>query len=350
MTVAAKTSSRPPVAARRDWLAALKEDYALAVLTLGGLLAILWLAPFAVYRALTHNWVAAVADTLLSLVLGGAAIHAWRTGDTRWPGWIMALSIVGGIWAIGYSAEFAALFWVYPGVLMMFFLVPAWAAATLGAAAIAGAAILSWNELGGTEGLPFFVITNVLTGVFAFLVSQQAHQRISRWQTLSLIDPLTGIGNRRLMEVEFAQPFAGRRAAGALAVLDIDHFKQINDRFGHDAGDAVLRDLAAVVQANLRKTDRFYRFGGEEFVLWLPHGEPATHVAVLERVRQAVREQVRVGEQPVTLSAGMAVHQAPEPWQSCLSRADAALYRAKREGRDRVVWQPAEGAHPPPRQ
>ena len=80
------------------------------------------------------------------------------------------------------------------------------------------------------------------------------------------------------------------------------------------------------------------------------HGEPATHVAVLERVRQAVREQVRVGEQPVTLSAGMAVHQAPEPWQSCLSRADAALYRATREGRDRVVWQPTEGVHAPPRQ
>ncbi|WP_299022532.1 diguanylate cyclase [uncultured Tepidimonas sp.] len=329
-----------------DWRATLRSDYTLAVLALGGLVAALWLAPFAVWRALTGNWVAAVSDTVLALAIGGAAVYAWRTGDTRWPGRIMAIAIVGGIWAIGAAAQFAALFWAYPGVLMMFFLVPASVAAVLGVLAVAGAAILSWPELGGTQGLPFFIITNVLTGVFGYLVSQQAHTRITRWQTLSLIDPLTGVGNRRLLEAECSQAFTGQRSAGTLAVVDLDHFKSINDRFGHDRGDAVLRDTASVVQSALRKTDRLYRFGGEEFVVWLAETDATAALSVLERIRQRVREQVRLDGEPVTFSAGVAVHAPPESWQDVLARADAALYRAKREGRDRILLAGAGDAQP----
>ncbi len=343
----------PPAVSGTDvphlhWRDALQQDYTLAVITLGGVVAALWLAPFAVWRALQGNWIAMANDAILTVVLGGAAIYAWRTRQTRVPGWIMAVCVVGGIWAIGVSAQFAALFWVYPGVLMLFFLVPPLAAITLGVTAVAGAAALSWQELGGTEGLPFFVITNVLTGVLGFMVSQQAHRRIGRWQALSLLDPLTGVGNRRLMEVECAQAFGGARSAGALAVLDLDHFKSINDHHGHDVGDAVLRDVAAVMSAVLRKTDRLYRLGGEEFVLWLAPGEAEAAAAVLERLRQMVRQRVRAGDTPVTFSAGLATHQPGESWQACLARADAALYRAKRAGRDRVCL--ADPSDPPPRQ
>ncbi|TSE35596.1 GGDEF domain-containing protein [Tepidimonas charontis] len=338
----------PADAHHLPWWDTLREDYTLAVITLGGVVAALWLAPFAVWRALQGNWLAMANDAVLTVLLGGSAIYAWRTRQTRVPGWIMAVCIVGGIWAIGVAAQFAALFWAYPGVLMMFFLVPPWAAATLGAAAVVGAAALSWQELGGTEGLPFFVITNVLTGVYGFLVSQQAQRRIGRWQTLSLLDPLTGVGNRRLLEVEFAQGFAGTRSAGTLAVIDLDYFKAINDQHGHDAGDAVLRDVAAVMQATVRKTDRVYRFGGEEFVLWLSPADAEVATAVLQRLRQAVRAQVRVGQTPVTFSAGVATHVPAESWQACLARADAALYRAKGSGRDRVCW--ADSGEPPSRQ
>jgi diguanylate cyclase (GGDEF)-like protein len=298
----------------------------------------LWLAPFAVFRALEGNWIAAVSDAVLAGVLGGSAWHAWRTGNTHWPGWIMAISIVGGIWVIGAVAKFAALFWVFPAVLMMFFLVPSPAAAVLGVASVAGAAALSWGELGGAQGLPFFVVTSLLTGFFGFLVSQQAHSRIARWQTLSLIDPLTGIGNRRLMEVEFAQAFTATGSGGILVLLDLDHFKRINDQLGHDTGDAVLREVSTVVPTVLRKTDRLYRIGGEEFVIWLPYGDESAASAMMERVRDAVRLQVHAGEHRVTFSAGMARHYPSEPWEACLARADAALYKAKGDGRDRVLW------------
>jgi diguanylate cyclase (GGDEF)-like protein len=320
------------------WWARLRQDYALAVLSLGGLVAGLWLAPFAIYRALQANWVAATSDTLLAIIFGTAAIYAWRSGDTRRPGWVMAIAIVAGLWAIGAAAQFAALFWAYPGVLMMFFLVPARPAALLGVLAVTGAAALSWQELGGTEGLPFFLVTNLLTGLFGFLVSQQADRGIRHWQTMSLVDALTGVGNRRGMELDLSRAFAAPASAGVLAVLDLDHFKAINDSYGHDEGDAVLRAFAATVQQALRQTDRLYRLGGEEFVLWLPRTDAPAAAAVLERIRQQVSQQVRVGDRAVTVSIGAVAHQPGQSWQACLAAADAALYRAKDGGRNQVQW------------
>ncbi|MCS6811334.1 MAG: GGDEF domain-containing protein [Tepidimonas sp.] len=327
--------------------ARISADYTLGVLVLGVLVAVVWLLPFAVYRAWQGNWVAMGNDLVLSVLLSGAAGYAWRTGDTRGPGWVVALAIVGGIWAIGLAARFAALFWTYPGVLMLFFLVPPLPAVLLGVVAVGGAASLSWQELGGTEGLPFFVFTAMLTALLGYVVAQQAQRHITGWRALSLLDALTGVGNRRLLELELAQAAAKGQSLGVLAVLDLDHFKAINDRLGHDGGDAVLRGFAAVAQAVLRKTDRLYRLGGEEFVLWLPHGQRQTTEVLLQRLRAAVAAQLRTGdEQPVTFSVGVAEHACGEPWPACLARADAALYRAKRAGRDRIEWTATEPRQP----
>lgn len=314
-----------------------RGDYTLGVLVLGVVVAVVWLLPFALYRAWQGNWLAMANDLVLSALLSGAAGYAWRSGDTRRAGWVVGLAIVGGIWVIGWAARFAALFWIYPGVLMLFFLVPPAAAIVLGLAAIAGAAALSWGELGGHEGLLFFIFTASLTALLGYVVAQQAQQHIRGWRTLSLLDPLTGVGNRRLLELELAQ--AGG-ALGTLVVVDLDHFKAINDRLGHDEGDAVLRRFADVTRGVLRKSDRLYRLGGEEFVLWLPQGEPQAVQALLQRLRARVAEDVQADQQPVTFSAGVAVHAVGEPWQACLARADAALYDAKRTGRDRAAWAP----------
>lgn len=338
-------SEAVPASGWASLLARVRADYTLGVLVLGVLVSVVWLLPFAVYRAWQGNWVAMTNDLVLSVLLSAAAGYAWRTGDTRGPGWLVALAIVGGIWAIGLAARFAALFWTYPGVLMLFFLVPPRAAVALAVLAITGAAGLSWSELGGSEGLPFFVFTSVLTALLGFVVAQQAQRHIAGWRTLSLLDALTGVGNRRLLELELAQAVARSQPVGALAVVDLDHFKAINDRLGHEGGDAVLRRFAEVAQTVLRKTDRLYRLGGEEFVLWLPQGAGEAVRALLQRLRAAVADQVRAGGQSVTFSAGVARHEAGEPWAACLARADAALYRAKHGGRDRIEWAaPDDGA------
>ncbi|NMG05084.1 diguanylate cyclase [Azoarcus taiwanensis] len=275
-------------------------------------------------------------DVGLSMVLLACAWRAWRTGDTRLSGWIVALSVVVSLWLIGYSARFAALFWTFPGVLILFFLVPPRAAIMLGLLSIAGAASLSWHELGGGEGLPFFVFTTVFTAILGFVTSQQAQHRIANWRSLSLLDPLTGIGNRRQLEFDFEQLGAWGRE-GVIAALDLDHFKRINDECGHETGDAVLRTWASTVQAELRRSDRLYRLGGEEFLLWMPDIDTAQAEAVFQRLRTATSERVKVNGRSVTCSAGAIRIQPGENWQQALARADEALYEAKQAGRDRLV-------------
>ncbi len=154
-------------------------------------------------------------------------------------------------------------------------------------------------------------------------------------------DALTGLPNRRYFD-EFCALLAGRRRsddAVGILMVDIDHFKRINDRHGHDVGDAVLRAVGGAIAGAVRDGDVPARFGGEEFVVLLrkPSGRIAVDVA--ERVREAVGalDLRAIGPGSVSVSVGVAVQDAPEEAVTdLLSRADRALYRAKRAGRDRV--------------
>jgi diguanylate cyclase len=175
-------------------------------------------------------------------------------------------------------------------------------------------------------------------GLFAFIFAYQTARQRSQLEALASHDPLTGAGNRRLLERELdaeVQQFNRSPRPVALVVLDLDHFKQVNDRFGHEAGDRVLADFARILRERLRKLDRIYRFGGEEFVLLLPVTPPSGLPTVLEKLQQAVREQLKGPGGPVTVSMGAASLHADETWSEWLARADAAMYRAKKAGRDR---------------
>jgi diguanylate cyclase (GGDEF)-like protein len=160
---------------------------------------------------------------------------------------------------------------------------------------------------------------------------------------LATVDELTALANRRRMNevlAEEEQRPAGPGAPTCIALLDIDFFKTINDRFGHAQGDAVLRSFAEAARGVLRGSDMLARWGGEEFLLMLP--ATAVHEAqgVLARMAKQVEEMevpgVALGR-PVSFSAGLAARMMDEPFADTINRADRALYRAKAEGRDRVV-------------
>jgi diguanylate cyclase (GGDEF)-like protein len=165
-------------------------------------------------------------------------------------------------------------------------------------------------------------------------------------ETLSLTDALTGVGNRRAfsqaLEREAARAVRYKHAL-SLALLDIDHFKKINDGHGHEAGDEVLRQVAQTAAAVLRKGDSFYRYGGEEFVAILPVAEPPGAAEVARRLIAAIAGRpIRIGAHglSVTASVGVATLGVDGP-EATLGRADAALYEAKRSGRNRVCAAPA---------
>jgi diguanylate cyclase (GGDEF)-like protein len=161
------------------------------------------------------------------------------------------------------------------------------------------------------------------------------------------VDHLTGLNNRASLEPRFAELRSAARATGAsiaLIVYDLDRFKSVNDDLGHDRGDAVLRDTAALLLRHLRAEDLVFRLGGEEFCVLLPGlgSEPAAEIA--QRQRESI-EEARPGGVAITVSGGVAaVSGRAVEWEPLFLRADAALLRAKREGRNRIVVDDGESS------
>lgn len=168
-------------------------------------------------------------------------------------------------------------------------------------------------------------------------------EALARIRELATRDELTGLINRRHMQQLMEQEHRRCARSGqtfCLAVIDIDHFKPVNDRHGHAGGDEVLRTVAQEAARQLRISDVLARWGGEEFVLMMPDARAALTGAACERLRERIeslRVSVRGEAIAVTLSIGLAEHRAAESVAETLERADRALYEAKGQGRNCVV-------------
>ncbi len=180
--------------------------------------------------------------------------------------------------------------------------------------------------------------------------NRQLTLSLARIQELASHDDLTGTFNRRhFMELLHDERERSHRTRQpySVALFDLDHFKTINDRFGHAAGDAVLRDFCTLVQAHMRVTDRFARWGGEEFVLLMPVTTPVESASLaVERIRGAVAAHdwsstsTLPADVRVTMSAGVATCVPGESAETLVARADVALYQAKDAGRNCFVMAP----------
>jgi diguanylate cyclase (GGDEF)-like protein len=164
--------------------------------------------------------------------------------------------------------------------------------------------------------------------------------------SLAVLDALTDLPNRRSAEAAFERELEQARQEGAylsIALLDVDHFKAVNDTFGHETGDSVLRNIARMFKVQVRATDHVSRWGGEEFLILLPGSNRETAQRVCERIRHSVSlVSARASDDrvvPVTASLGGATY--PDDGvarETLLARADAALYKAKAGGRNRLLW------------
>ena len=178
----------------------------------------------------------------------------------------------------------------------------------------------------------------VLKSFAALVVDELELRRIAQ------IDSLTEAATRRSFLLEMEKSIVKFKRSGTpatLLVLDVDHFKRINDTYGHPAGDAVLRDVSKALAGLLRKEDFLGRLGGEEFGVLLSHTEPASAMATAERLRRATESVTFSGMNPsfVTASFGVAsLEHGDSTTETWMAQADAALYEAKRNGRNRCCY------------
>jgi len=329
----------------------LRTDFRLSIITLLGASAILGITPFAAMRFMQGNVLAGLVDSSILLGISGAVAYAWLTGDTRKSGLVVAGITCSGAVVVGIVVGEPGLFWLYPCLVTTFFLANPRIAVFLNVASVVvlmahGGAFRSDVQMWS------FASTAFVVSACAYVFAHRNHDQRERLEHLATIDPLTGIKNRRSMDQELDLAAANAERTGlpyALVLLDIDHFKKINDEHGHGVGDDVLTDLVVLLRQNTRKSDQLFRYGGEEFVLLLPGVDGIGLRAVMNNLQQVLRKYMKHPGGSVTASFGVALLGHGESVDSWLARADTALYEAKETGRDRIVfsdpqWEPVAGA------
>ena len=154
-------------------------------------------------------------------------------------------------------------------------------------------------------------------------------------------DPLTGVYNRITFDESLKQEIEEERrykdSIFSLIMFDIDHFKHVNDEYGHPAGDRVLQELAELVQKKVRKVDIFARWGGEEFIILAPRTDSKQAYQTAERLRKSIEEYNFISEENITCSFGAAQYKQGESEENLLERVDQALYKAKKSGRNQTI-------------
>ncbi|MEL7296616.1 MAG: GGDEF domain-containing protein [Pseudomonadota bacterium] len=304
---------------------------------------ILGVAPMGVFRLFEGNFVIAVIDFLAVIAFATVAWAVYAKGLVRVGSICMAfVAIITTTVTVSIRGGDHIL-WMYPATVALFYLLRPKEAAVVSLIAIS---IILPVIFDGREGsqialyLAALGVTISLSVAFAALTAEQRREM----QKTSLTDPLTGIGNRRALDDtlgEMISDVTNRNRTFVLIMFDIDHFKAVNDTYGHSLGDKVLRGVAAVVGSSIRPSDAFFRAGGEEFVVLANNADLKQGKHLAERLRVAIAEQdhpLAEGTAPmrVTASFGLAEYRDGETRDALYKRTDEALYEAKRSGRNRL--------------
>lgn len=268
---------------------------------------------------------------------------------------IAAVVLVAGIFVFDYFAGQdinAVLFYLVP-IVMVAWYVGSPEGVLLSAVSALGIYLtdILW---GATRFKPFAAVWNSIVplGFFLLFVGLLSLLRrsLAREEVLSSTDPLTGLYNRRYFrELADAEIARARRYPHPISVayIDLDNFKEINDKHGHDRGDELLKLSASVLKSGLRSTDVVARLGGDEFVVMLPEGEPGAGVQVVLKLRGTFRETMKDAGWPISVSIGLVTFvRPPDSVDEMLKWADSLMYEVKREGKDDVKME-VVGQQPP---
>ncbi|MHA7817011.1 MAG: GGDEF domain-containing protein [Pseudohaliea sp.] len=300
----------------------------------------------------------ALAIAAFDLATMGIALATWvylrRSGRLKPASWVAIATLAALLLAYTALARGAAYSLVWVTVLppLAFFLLGSragsWVAGAFGlmvagyiAAFHPGFPVRPF-DLGAFLNIVEVLLAHWLIHRFSERCHEAAYEQLGAY---ARVDGLTGLLNREQLDAELRQALSLASRSGqpvAVALLDLDHFKAINDRHGHPVGDQVLVTVARVLGDVVRSTDRVGRWGGEEFLLLLPETGEAGARAVAEKVRAAIEAAAYPAGVVVTTSIGVAWDPGGLPPQSLVARADKALYEAKAAGRNRVVaWTPS---------
>jgi diguanylate cyclase (GGDEF)-like protein len=292
--------------------------------------------PAMAWNYFAGNTAIAVAVAVMVTAFGFGLFSIRRRGVTAQITLLLGSTLTLVMSALVYLVEGPAVLWLYPLAVANYVMLSTRQALILNLIAVALVLPSTFSHASLTiRFLPSMLLVNVFLHIF----SLQLHKKSQMVHRLVTQDKLTSTGNRRalddLMERIQSRPL-GQSSQIAMLMLDLDHFKAINDAHGHPEGDKVLQAFSHLISTRLRRGDHLFRFGGEEFVVVLEGAGLEGAIRVAEDFRQLVADARLGPNQDLTVSIGVAALGAGEFIDAWITRADSALYEAKRLGRNRV--------------
>ncbi|ARU54529.1 signal transduction diguanylate cyclase [Oleiphilus messinensis] len=312
-------------------------------------LATLLVLPFALLQFSQGNMLLTLAILVFALYNSVVAYVLFKHQHYLFNGWGLVLLSSGLVLYSCTLNGLIGLLWAYPAIATYFLLLPL-RQATIGAliffSAVTTIAMLTQDPTIAIRLVATQLLCIGFAVMFSWLLTAQQRKLVS----IATTDPLTGCSNRLELNAALEESTYSRhryQIPSSLIILDLDHFKQVNDSIGHTEGDRLLKALAKLLTSRLRVSDKLFRYGGEEFIALLPNTRLIDAHTLAEALRTGVEDgkfQLSASKlkppQRITISAGVAEINAGEGWENWLMRADEALYQAKHQGRNIVVVSP----------
>ena len=314
----------------------MRSDVRLAIVTLYCMCSFALITPFAIYRFFVGDFFIGLADIAIVTVFIALMLLAWKPGKTQLAADLTACAATLGVMTVVLLLGISPL-WTFSTLVGNFLMARKKVAVVASVTMVLSIGAQPSVFPVMTDRLTFLAVA-AMVSLFSLIFATRVTRQHGRMSEMLSRDGLTGAFNRRALDhdLQTITRIPGR-FDDSLVLMDLDEFKRLNDTHGHDAGDRILMDLTRFIDTRTREMDRFYRYGGEEFVLLLPRTPLPGARKLIDKLRQALLEELQGPGGTVTISMGLAQRlpdESPDDW---LKRADTALLEAKRAGKNRVV-------------
>lgn len=308
----------------------------LLVLALGSAIGI---TPFTVYRALKQDWYVAFLDLLIVIGMSLIFIYVYKTDNVKKASLVLILvALIGNVISF-YLKGISQVNWIYPAMLAAYYIM----SPTKGMIVNFVMLSLYLPKLFISLELVNFatvIITIIITNIIAYVFASGLRQQEITLKKYASEDYLTSTGNRRFLNDQLTKlhkKLKNHDKTASIILLDLDHFKKVNDTHGHIKGDEVLVRLSELLLCYYKNIEQIFRYGGEEFLVICPDLSIGKVMDMAEEFRNIVKKNIIIDGNEQTISLGIAEYVKEESIDEWIHRVDLALYQAKNEGRDRVV-------------
>lgn len=299
---------------------------------------ILMLLPFALYRFSLGDYALSAVEFIGIGIMGGLIYQGWQEDKIQYLSELLVACYTVILFLALHLKGGQIYFWVFPVILATYFLLPSTTAVQMNIMCVLGTVPILIPKL-TSEVIMSFYPTMILLGFFGYIFSYRTERQNAELRKLATEDALTHVENRRSLNDKVQAIIEGKTSSDhqrSMLLFDLDHFKMINDTYGHPVGDQILVSIAETVKANIRITDHIYRYGGEEFVIIANNTSLGNAGQLADFIRGVIEKDPFLAKFKVTISLGVAELSEVDDEESWLHRADVALYEAKSAGRNTV--------------